>query len=93
MREKTIEESLVSEVKKRDGLAFKFNSLGCNGVPDRIVLLPGHAVIFVELKAPSKEMRPLPKKRKRDIEALGFKVICLDDRSKIGEILDGIQTV
>ena len=90
MRESTIERALVEAVKKRHGLAFKFNSMGCNGVPDRIVLLPGPRVMFIELKAPGKEMKPLQVKRKKQIEALGFKVLCLDDKEKIGEILDGI---
>lgn len=92
MREKEVESALVKGVRERYGMAFKFNSMGCDGVPDRLVLLPGGHVGFIELKAPGKHMRPLQKKRKRQIEVLGFKVFCLDGKDQIGEVLDEIQS-
>lgn len=49
--EKTIEQKLVRAVKLMGGLAPKFVSPGLDGVPDRIVLLPGAKLAFVELKA------------------------------------------
>lgn len=50
MLEKEIEKSLVREIKKLGGRAYKWVSPGNDGVPDRIVILPGSAPIFVELK-------------------------------------------
>ena len=41
MREKVIEQKLVAEVKKRGGICPKWVSPGFDGMPDRIVLLPG----------------------------------------------------
>ena len=41
MREKTIEAKLVKNVRSMGGLALKFSSPGFDGVPDRLVLLPG----------------------------------------------------
>ena len=41
MREKTIERKLTLMVKKRGGICPKFVSPGFDGMPDRIVLLPG----------------------------------------------------
>lgn len=92
MRENVIEKALVDEVKRRGGMAFKFNSLGCNGVPDRLVLLPGRKIAFIEVKAPGEVMRPLQKRRKRQIEVLGFPVYCLDNQERIEVILDEVQT-
>ena len=92
MRENVIERALVDEVKKRGGMAFKFNSMGCNGVPDRLVLLPGRKIAFIEVKAPGEVMRPLQKRRKRQIEVLGFPVYCLDNQEGIEVILDEVQT-
>ena len=92
MRENVIEKALVDEVRKRGGMAFKFNSMGCNGVPDRFVLLPGSRIAFVEVKAPGEVMRPLQKRRKRQIEVLGFPVYCLDSLEGIEVILDEVQT-
>ena len=36
---------------------LKFESPGFSGVPDRIILLPGAKVIFVEMKKPGKTER------------------------------------
>ena len=41
MREKTIEAKLVQTVRSMGGLALNFTSPGFDGVPDRLVLLPG----------------------------------------------------
>jgi len=90
--ESTVERKLVVEVKKREGLAIKFVSPGLDGVPDRLVLLPGGRFAFVELKASGKKMRPLQLKRANQLRALGFKVYCIDDPKMIGGVLDEIQT-
>lgn len=50
--EKDIEKRLVDMVRRRGGLCLKWVCPGWAGVPDRIVLLPGGRVIFVELKRP-----------------------------------------
>ena len=92
LRESLIERKLVIEVKKRGGLAVKFVSPGLDGVPDRLVLFPGGKLAFVELKAPGKTMRPLQEKRARQLTALGFQVYCVDNKEKIGGVLDEIQT-
>lgn len=49
-REKDIEKILVAEVKKLGGKAYKWTSPGNDGVPDRIVIFPNRAPVFVELK-------------------------------------------
>ena len=92
MREKTIEAKLVTAVRQLGGLALKFISPGLDGVPDRLVLLPGGRMAFIELKAPGKEMRPLQVRRKRQLEALGFLVYCIDSPEQIGAILNEIQS-
>jgi len=91
MTEKYIEQKLVAEVKKRGGMAPKFVSPGLDGVPDRIVLLPMGRIAFIELKAPGQKMRPLQVRRKRQLEALGFLVYCIDGIEQIGGVLDEIK--
>ena len=91
MTEKYIEQKLVRAVKERGGIAPKFVSPGLDGVPDRIVLLPMGRMAFVELKAPGKKMRPLQVRRKRQLEALGFLVYCVDRVEEIGGMLDEIK--
>ena len=91
MREKELEKKLTLEVKKRGGLAVKFVSPGFDGMPDRIVLMPGGIIAFVEVKAPGKRPRPLQIARHKFLRGLGFLVFVLNDESQIGGILDAVQ--
>ena len=92
MREKIIEQKLVKAVKDMGGLAPKFTSPGFDGMPDRIVLLPGGHMAFVEVKAPGQKPRPLQLARYKLLRGLGFRVYVLDDEQQIGGILDEIRT-
>ena len=92
MREKTIEKKLISETKAIGGIAPKLVSPGFDGMPDRMVLLPGGRIGFVEVKAPGKVPRPLQVARHRLLQELGFLVFVLDAPEQIGGILDAIRT-
>lgn len=91
MRENIIEQRLIKEVRSRQGLCPKWVSPGWDGVPDRIVLLPGGRIAFAELKAPGKKPRPLQVRRKRQLEALGFKVYIIDSLTEIQKALDDLE--
>lgn len=92
MREKLIEQKLIRAVKAAGGVAVKFVSPGYDGMPDRIVLLPGGKMAFVEVKAHGMKPRPLQIRRHVLLRHLGFLVYVLDDEKQIGGILDGIRT-
>ena len=49
-RERDIEKWLRDKIQKLGGIAMKFTSPGNDGVPDRIAILPGGRVWFIELK-------------------------------------------
>ncbi len=91
MRERDIEKRLVWAIQKLGGLCPKWVSPGWDGVPDRIVLLPGGHIAFVELKAPGEKPRPLQVRRKRQLEALGFKVYIIDSMTEIQKALDDLE--
>jgi len=92
MRELIIEQKLVREVKAMGGIAPKFLSPGYDGMPDRLILLPGRKIAFVEVKATGRKPRPLQLQRHGMLRRLGFKVFVLDDTGQIGEILREIQS-
>ena len=92
MHEKFIEQKLVQMVRRMGGLAPKFFCPGMDGMPDRLILLPGGHTAFAELKAHGKHLRPLQVYRKRQLEALGFRVYIIDHPNQIGGVLDEIQT-
>jgi hypothetical protein len=89
MTEKQIEMKLIKETKKHGGLALKFISPGFVGMPDRILLLPGSKMAFVEVKAPGSKPRPLQRKRHETLRSLGFKVYVLDDERQIAAVISG----
>ena len=71
--EKDIEQKLVKTVKRHGGRCPKWVSPGWSGVPDRLVLLPGGRIIFVETKRPKgSRVAALQKKWKAWLEELGF---------------------
>ena len=92
MRERQIEQNLAKAVKEAGGIAPKFTSPGFAGMPDRLVLLPGGHIGFVEVKAPGEKPRPLQLSRRRRLRQLGFRVYVLDDEKQIGGIIDEIQS-
>ena len=92
MIEKNIEAALVRATRNRGGMCPKFTSPGMDGMPDRLVLLPGGHIGFIEVKAPGEKPRPLQAYRHRQLRRLGIKVYVLDGLEQIGGILDGIQT-
>lgn len=79
MLEKRVEQYLAVKVKQHGGRAYKFVSPGCAGVPDRIVLLPGGCITFVELKRPGGKLRPIQKACMRYLYHLGFHVSMIDN--------------
>ena len=87
MRERDVERYLRERVKQLGGRAYKFVSPGNNGVPDRIVMLPGGKLFFVELKAPGKETTALQDAQIDRISKLGQYVFVVDSKEKVDNIL------
>lgn len=91
MKEYYIENEFVKRVREAGGVAYKLNSLTTNGLPDRMVLFfPGKSC-FVELKAPGRVMRPLQRKRRYQLQKLGFPVFCIDRYSQIDPAIKAIK--
>ena len=92
MREKKIEQKLVTAVKKHGGICPKFVSPGFDGMSDRLLLLPHGRFAFVEVKAPNQKPRPLQLSRHRLLRRLGFKIYVLNNIEEIGGIIDEIKS-
>ena len=92
MREKLIEQKLVKAVRAVGGICPKLVSPGMDGMPDRMALLPGGRIGFVEVKAPGQSPRPLQTHRHRQLRALGFPVFVLDDPEQIPTIIEEVSS-
>ena len=90
MEEKRIERKLVKMTSQSGGVALKFISPGCAGVPDRLILMPGGKAAFVEVKAPGRKPRRLQIRRISQLRRLGFRVFVVDGTEQIEEVLQKI---
>lgn len=71
--EKDIERKLVKMVERHGGRCLKWVCPSSSGVPDRIVLLPGGRIIFVELKRPKGgRLSPMQRWWAKKLTELGF---------------------
>ena len=88
MLEREIEHKLIKPVRELGGLCLKFVTPGFTGVPDRIILLPGGVIRFVETKQPGKKERARQRLVHRLLRSLGFIVYStVDSVGKIDAII------
>lgn len=74
MLEKEIERHLRDGVRNMGGMCLKFVSPGFTGVPDRIILLRGGAIAFVETKRPGQRERQRQAFVQHRLRRMGFTV-------------------
>lgn len=83
MRERDIERHLVKRVKALGGEVRKAQWIGRVGAPDRRVMLPGRAPLWVELKAPGVTPKEHQLREHNRMRRLG----------EIVEVIDSIEGV
>ena len=86
--EKVLERYLCAEVKKVGGWAVKLLSGLVTGLPDRLILLPGGVVAFVEVKTTGKRASAIQAIRHKQLRALGFRVEVLDSKGGINNFIN-----
>lgn len=87
MQESGLERRLKREVERRGGLARKLITPGAAGAQDRLILMPGGRVWFVELKSPGLRPRPLQVFRAEELKKLGFRVRIVSTAVELEEFL------
>jgi len=80
MLERDVEAWLVAEAKRRGGVAIKFTSPQRRAVPDRMVLLPGGKLFFVETKRPGEKPTDPQAREHERLRALGQTVYVMDSK-------------
>lgn len=74
MLEKKLEQRIGKEVQRLGGLFLKWVSPGCVGVPDRIIVMPGGQIWFVEFKQDTGAVSPRQKYVHRQLRDRGAAV-------------------
>ena len=85
--EKALERKLCAEVKAAGGWAIKLLPGLIKGLPDRMVLLPGGKVVFVEVKTTGLKPTKMQTLIHERLRALGFKVWVVDSSEKINNFI------
>ena len=87
--EKDVEGYLTRQVERLDGKCLKFIPDIDNGMPDRIVLLPGGIVVWVELKnGKTEKARKLQRLQHRRLRLLGQRVEVVQTKEAVDELLE-----
>jgi hypothetical protein len=76
--EEVVEDALIGGVEALGGWCWKLRMPWFTGVPDRLVLLPGGRVIFVELKRPKGgKLSTRQKVVHGQLKVMGFRILTL----------------
>ena len=88
MREQGLEQKIVGIVRSRGGKCLKWVSPGFTGVPDRIVLMKGGVIAFVETKRPGQRERQRQAFVQARLRKMGFPVFSsVDSWQKADDVL------
>lgn len=89
--ESSIEKILVKECSFRGWWCIKFWPVSINGIPDRMILIPGGYLVFVELKRKGKTARKIQIKMAEKLRKFGFLVFeNIDSKEKIDGLIKDI---
>ncbi|MYR55964.1 VRR-NUC domain-containing protein [Streptomyces sp. SID625] len=82
VRERVIEDYLLSQCRAHGFLCLKFVSPARRGVPDRIVVAP-RGTVFVEVKRPGGQLRKLQRHMHVKLCRHGAEVHIVDDKPSV----------
>lgn len=90
--ENKVEAALCKAVALRGGMAVKMSVPGVKGAPDRLVILPGPIMFFVETKRPRGGVMLQHQIKWADrLAKLGVVVAVVKEIDEIDRLLDGIE--
>jgi len=89
--EKTLERKLCRKVKDLGGWPIKISSQFIKGLPDRLILMPGGFIYFVELKTTKQKPRKIQVFVHNKLMSLGFTVTIIDSSISLEAFLTDIR--
>ena len=90
--ESAIESKFVKEAKKLGCLVKKLDSEGNVGWPDRLVLVPGGAILLIEFKRPGGALSPVQEAWHDDAKKIGHKpYVCYSWQAALNLIKEGLK--
>lgn len=89
--ESQIERHLFNEIRKLNGIAYKFTSPGHAGVPDRIVLLPNGTTIYVELKKETGKLSAIQIETIKSLQKNNIEVYVLYSKDEVDDFIKFVK--
>ena len=89
--EKALERYLVERSKAIGVLALKYSSATTVGYPDRLLVVPGGTVVWVEVKSAGQHPRKIQALRHEELKRLGHVVYVVDSREGIDSIITSLE--
>ena len=87
MIERDIEDHLVRRANEVGGEVRKVKWIGRRGAPDRVVMLPGSQLYWVELKRPGQKAAPHQAREHERMRGMGQTVVVIDSFEAIEALL------
>lgn len=87
VRESYIEDYLIARAKARGGLLRKVKWIGRHGAPDRVLMLPGGIIIWIELKAPGEVPEDHQLREHKRMRDMGQVVMVIDSLDGVDRLL------
>ena len=92
MREREVEKYLVGRIEKEFGWpVHKFVPDQAPGMPDRVVLLPGSRVLWVELKTKGGRLSELQKYRHAALRHAGHEVVVVWSKEQADDLIEELK--
>lgn len=85
--EKAIERYLVEQAKQNGLLCLKYSNPNMVGYPDRLLVLPGGGVVWVELKSKGRKPTKVQQIRMSELTGMGHLVKVIDNKADIDELI------
>lgn len=85
--EKSIERYLVNQAKLNGLPCLKYSNPNMVGYPDRLLVLRGGSVIWIELKSKGRKPTKMQECRIAELRALGHTVEVIDNKADIDKLI------
>lgn len=85
--EKVLEAELRERCKALGWMCIKLTSQYQRGLPDRLILMPGGRVCFVEIKTTGKKPTALQRMTHERLRALGYRVEVVDTTESLDNLI------
>lgn len=85
--EKAIERYLVEQARQNGLPCLKYSNPNMVGYPDRLLVLPGGGVVWVELKSKGRKPTKIQQIRMSELTGMGHLVEVIDNKTDIDKLI------